>query len=326
MKVLVTGASGFLGSHIAKQLAAEGHDLRLLLRRTSNREFLAFSYEEALGDVTDPESLAAAVSGIEAVVQTAGLIKARSETEFHAVNEGGTANLVRAIERHEPDIRRFVYISSQSAHGPAPGGRPRPAGAPPRPVSAYGRSKLAGENVTRESSLASRSVIFRMPVIYGPRDPALLPFFKAVKYRVAPLLRGGRSRLSIIYASDAASAVAQAVTAEAPIDGKTYAAEDGNVYTLRDLLSAIEQAVGRRALMLPVPLLGYQAAGLASEIAGKLTRRPQVFDRDKVREMRRRAWVCSSEDLQRDLGWHPQIQIEEGARLTHDWYRAAGWL
>ncbi len=326
MKVLVTGASGFLGSHIAEQFAAAGHDVRLLLRRTSSREFLTFSHEEAIGDVTDAASLGPAVEGVDAVVHPAGLIRARSEEEFRAVNDDGTRLLLKAIEERAPGLRRFIYVSSMSAHGPSPDGQPRPAEAEPKPLSAYGRSKLGGEAATRESALADRSVVFRMPVIYGPRDPALLPFFKAVRYRIAPLLRGGRNRLSIVYASDAAKAVVDATTAEANVAGRTYSPEDGAVYAWRDLLSAIEKASGRRALMLPVPLFGYQAAAFASEMFGRLAGRAQVFDRDKVREMRRRAWVCSAAALTADLGWQPSVQIAEGARLTHDWYREAGWL
>jgi len=326
VKVLITGASGFLGSHIAEQFAEAGHDVRLLLRRTSNRQLLTFPYEEALGDVTDPNSLGPAVEGVDAVVHPAGLIKARNEAEFRAVNDEGTSNLLKAIEERTPDLRRFIYISSVSAHGPSPDAVPRPAEAEPKPVSAYGRSKLGGEKATRSSALADCSVIFRMPVIYGPRDPALLPFFKVVRWRIAPLLRGGRNRLSIIYASDAARAVLEATTAEANVGGKTYSPEDGAVYAWRDLLSAIESASGRRALLLPVPLIGYQAAGLVSELFGRISGRAQVFDRDKVREMRRRAWVCSSMTLQEDLGWRPTVQIDEGARLTRQWYREAGWL
>ncbi len=276
--------------------------------------------------MTDPDSLRPAVEGVDAVVHPAGLVKARSEAEFRAVNHEGTSNLLKAIEERAPDLRRFVYISSMSAHGPSPGGEPRPAEAEPKPVSAYGRSKLGGETATRSSALAGRSVVFRMPVIYGPRDRALLPFFKAVRYRIAPLLRGGRNRLSIIYASDAAKAVVEATTAEADVGGRTYSPEDGAVYAWRDLLSAIESASDRRALMLPVPLIGYQAAGFASELFGRITGQAQVLDSDKVREMRRRAWVCSSKELREDLGWRPSVQIEEGARLTHQWYRESGWL
>ena len=326
MKVLVTGASGFFGSHVAEQFFAAGHSVRLLLRTTSRREFLTFPYQEAVGDVTDASTLTAAVTGIDAIVHAAGLIKARHEAEFAAVNEQGTANLVRAAEEQAPGLKRFVYISSLAAHGPSANGAPRPVDAEPAPVSAYGRTKMAGEDITRISKLADRSVIFRMPVIYGPRDPALLPFFRAVKMRVAPLLSGGNKRISIVYAHDAARAVVEAVTAEANVGDRIYAPEDGAVYTWRDLLAAVEGAAGRKAVLLPVPKFGYQAGALATQAFGRAINRPMVFTLDKVREMAQEAWVCSAEDLRRDLGWNAAVQIEEGARLTYDWYREHGWL
>src|SRR5206468_418786 len=224
MKVLVTGASGFLGSHVAQQFAADGHSVRLLLRRTSSRRFLSgFVYEIALGDVSDPATLSSAVDGVDAVVHAAGLIRARNEVEFQAVNATGTANLV--------------------------------------------------------------------------------PSSRLVRFRVAPLLMGGRNRISIVYAEDAAHAIVQATTGEAEIGGKVYSPEDGRVHTWRDLLAAIEEAVGRRALRLSAPPWAFSAAALASEAFGFATRRAVSLTRDKVREMAQRHWVCSSENLRQDLGW-----------------------
>ena len=326
MKVLVTGASGFLGSHVAQQFAADGHSVRLLLRKTSSRRFLSgFVYEIALGDVSDPATLSSAVDGVDAVVHAAGLIKARNEVEFHAVNATGTANLVRAAEQ-SASVKRFAYVSSLAAHGPSPDGEPRPYDVPANPVSAYGRSKLAGENAVRQSDLAPRAVILRPPVIYGPRDPALVPFFRLVRFRVAPLLMGGRNRISIVYAEDAAHAIVQATTAEAEVGGKVYSPEDGRVHTWRDLLGAIEEAVGRRALRLSAPPWTFSAAALASEAFGFATRRAVSLTRDKVREMGQPYWVCSGENLRRDLGWAPLVDIREGARLTANWYRQQHWI
>jgi nucleoside-diphosphate-sugar epimerase len=326
VKVLVTGASGFLGSHIAEQLVAARHEVRLLLRPTSNTRFLGFLYEEATGDVRDASSLPLAVSGVDAVVHAAGLIKARGEKEFATVNEQGTAKLISAIQMTNPDLKRFVYISSLAAHGPSPDGRPRPVTATPEPITAYGRTKLVGELIARESFLATRTVVFRMPVIYGPRDPALLPFFKLAKLRVAPLLEGGKNLISIVYAEDAARAVVQALGSKTNIGGKTYCPEDGRVYTWRDLLTAVESAIGRKALMVPTPRFAYEAAGVASAGFGRLLNRAVMLTPEKVREMSQHAWVCSSEELQRDLGWKARIQIEEGARLTYQWYRRVRWV
>jgi len=327
VRVLVTGASGFLGSHVAEQLAGEGHEVRLLLRRTSSREWVSgIQYEEAPGDITDPASLPAAVAGVDTVVHAAGLVKARNEAEFAAVNATGTGNLLRAAEDHAPDVKRFVYVSSLAAHGPSPDGKPRAIDAQPNPITAYGRTKLAGEDLTRRSALATRAVILRPPAVYGPRDPALVPFFRFARWRVAPLLMGGRNRISVVYGADAARAIATAATAEAAINGKTYTMDDGAVHTWRDLLAAVEAAVGHRALALSCPLWTFEAAAAASEAFGLVARRAVSLTREKVREMAQQHWVCESEALRRDLGWSPATPINEGARLTVAWYKHHHWI
>jgi nucleoside-diphosphate-sugar epimerase len=327
MKVLVTGASGFLGSHIAEALVADGHQVRLLLRRTSNREWVrALDYEDATGDITDPASLPDAIAGVDAVIHAAGLIKARSYEEFAAVNATGTGNLLAAAEAHAPGLKRFIYVSSLAAHGPSPGGRPRPIDASPNPITAYGRSKLAGEDLVRLSTLAPRSVIFRAPAMYGPRDPALVPFFRLAKFRLAPLLMGGHNRISIAYGPDAAQAIATAAAAEANVDGKTYTMDDGEVHTWRDLLAAVEKAVGARVLPVSCPRWTFDAVARINEAFGMATNRPVTLTREKVREMAQRHWVCDSEALRRDLGWTPTTTIGAGARLTAAWYKDHGWI
>src|SRR3990170_1330877 len=207
MRVLVTGATGFLGSHIAEQLAHQGHSVRVLLRRTSDRSFLrGIDVEEALGDVTQPDTLPAAVDGVEAIVHAAGLVKARSAEEFEAVN-------------------------------------------------AYGRSKLKAEQFVRSWAGDPNRVgatIIRPPVVYGPRDRQLLTFFQLARWRLAPLLGDGANSVSCVYVEDAARAAAIAAAAgDAP--SATYTVDDGSVYTWRDLLAAVEQAVGRKALRIPSP-------------------------------------------------------------------------
>src|SRR3972149_3066452 len=160
--------------------------------------------EEALGDVTQPESLPAAVAGVDAVVHAAGLVKARSAAEFQAVNAGGTANLLSALNS-AAGLRRFVLISSLSAHGPD--GHPRRLDEPATPVSDYGRSKLMAEEFVRSWAGEERpATIIRPSVIYGPRDRATLSLFQMVRRRLAPLLGDGTNAISCIYAEDAARA------------------------------------------------------------------------------------------------------------------------
>ncbi len=319
MSVLVTGASGFLGSHIAEILAGSGHAVRLLLRPSSSREFLKFDHEVAIGDVTDTESLGAAAQGVDVVVHAAGLIKARSAAEFAAVNDQGTANIVQACTEVTSGVR-FIYISSLAARGPGDGSSPS------APVTEYGRTKLAGEKRLLESSLAERSTIFRMPVIYGPRDPALLPVFLGAKFRFIPLLNGGRNKISLIYATDAATAVQSVIDGPTALGPVTYTPEDGSVHTWRDLVGAVEDAVGHRATKVPLPRVAFAAAASVTASFAKIRNRAEVFTPEKVDEMAQEQWVCFGETLTADTGWRPGVQIGEGASLTYRWYRYHRWL
>lgn len=327
MKVLVTGATGFLGSHVAEQLARNGHTVRVLLRTTSDRSFLRdVDFEEAIGDVREPESLPAALDGVDAVVHAAGLVKARSEAEFDSVNARGTANLLEAMNGDGP-APRFVLVSSLAAHGPSEDGRPRPPDAEPSPLTAYGRSKLKAEEMVREWAGPGRhAAILRPPVIYGPRDRELLPFFKLARRRLAPLLGDGRNAISLVYVGDAARAAAMVATASEESPCVTYTLDDGGVHTWRDLLSAVESAVGRRALRLRSPVWAYTAAAALSEAYGRVRGKPVAFTREKVIEMRQRYWVCSHEEIKRDLDWEPKVPLAEGAALTAAWYRQQGWM
>ena len=326
MRVAVTGASGFVGSCVAAQLAESGHRVRLLLRATSSRRFLPEApWEIVEGDVTRPGSLPPFLDGADAVIHAAGLVKARRKVEFEAVNAVGTENLLAAAAQ-TPGLSRFVYLSSLAAHGPSLGGSPQPLTAAAAPVSAYGGSKARGEAAVWGSPLAGRSVALRLPVVYGPNDLALLPFFQLVKRRVAPLLWGGRNVLSIVYIEDAARAAAALATADAPVGGKAYTADDGNHYSWRQLLSHIEAALDRKALLLPVPLWAYQSAALLSEGYGVLAGKAVPLSLDKVAEMRQPYWISSNRAIEDDLGWRPQVSFPEGAGLTAAWYRGQGLL
>ncbi len=329
MKLLVTGATGFLGSHIAEQLAREGHTVRVLARRTSDRTFLrGLEIEEAVGDITQPHTLPAAVAGVDSVVHAAGLVKARSAAEFNSVNADGTANLLSALASAET-TPRFVLISSLAAHGPSEDGRPRPIDAPATPVTAYGHSKLKAEEIVRAwagKPAGGGAVIIRPPIIYGPRDRELLPFFRLARWRLAPLLGDGTNTISCVYVEDAARAIALAATASDKAAIATYTLDDGAIYTWRDMLAAVEQANGRKALRIASPPWAFTAAAFLSETYGRLRRQAVIFTRDKVKEMSQRHWVCSHDEISRDLGWTPRITLKEGAALTAAWYRQHRWL
>ena len=221
MKVLVTGASGFLGGHVAELLSRRGDSVRALVRSTSNRKHLEKlpNVELFEGGVEEVERVREAVDGVDAIVHAAGLVKARSTDEFFAVNVGGTSNLVQAARsgsRGRPStVKRFVYVSSLEACGPSADGRPVPVDQE-SPVNAYGRSKLAAEKVVLSAKDELPVVILRPGAIYGPRDGEILDVFKTIQRGLLPLVAGGDAKGVWIYATDCAEACLRAIDADVP--------------------------------------------------------------------------------------------------------------
>ena len=328
MKVLVTGASGFLGSHIAEQLTREGHEVRALVRRSSKREFLETlkGLEFAYGGVEDAEKVAEAVKGVDAIIHSAGLVKARNPGEFRTTNVTGTKNLLDSAEAHAPRLKRFVFVSSLAAAGPSPDGKPVDRTKDPTPVTHYGRSKLEAERVALAMKDRLPITILRPAAIYGPRDNEIFAVFQSVHRGVLPTIGDGTNTLSMIYGADCADACVKALFAEVP-SGSIYFVDDGEVYRLRQMLEGIEGALGKKAkirINLPFPVV-YMAA-LSAEIFGKLSNRAVMLTRDKMNEMRQPHWVCSSADTRTALHWEPKTMLREGTEITARWYRDNGWL
>lgn len=327
MKVLVTGASGFLGGHVSELLSARGDRVRAMVRKSSKRGHLEKlkGVEFFEGGVEEPERVAQAVEGVDAIVHAAGLVKARSADEFFAVNVGGTSNLVEAARRRRDKLKRFVLVSSLEACGPSDDGEPVPLDQE-NPVTTYGRSKLAAEKVALAAKDDLPVVTLRPGAIYGPRDAEILEMFKSIQRGMLPLVGGGTAKGVWVYATDCAAACVRAIDAGVP-SGRTYFVDDGcGPLTLRQMLEDSERALERRALFranLPAPVFMTIARGV--QAFGKVANRAVMLTPEKA-NMLLQHWVCSSEDTRRELGWEPKVPWSEGVKLAVAWYRENGWL
>ena len=322
--MLLTGASGFLGAYTARVLSEAGHAVRALVRPTSDRSGLAdLPIEYAVGDLIGA-GLATACAGMDTVVHLAGLTQARSETQFMRVNGEGTALLAEAAAN--ADVRQFVYISSLAAHGPAAHGHPRDPSEPARPVSPYGRSKAAGETAALARAERIAVQVLRPPMVYGPRDNALLPFFRMAQWRIVPVMGRGENRLSLIHARDLAEGIRALLESEPATAACFHVTGPGEPKSWRELVEALGQALKRSVNVLPVPTAGFLGAALLAEAKARLSNGPPILDRGKVTEMKQRAWICDHAALTAATGWEPRCELEAGLRETVAWYRAHGWL
>jgi nucleoside-diphosphate-sugar epimerase len=328
VRVLLTGGNGFLGSHVADRFASSGAELRLMLRRTSKTDYLAdfmatASFERVEGDLRDAESLRRAVEGVDVVAHVGGLTSAGNEDAYIAVNATGTAALVDAAR--SAGVRRFVYVSSLAAQGPSPDGRPLPLDVM-RPITAYGRSKRDGEKPVLAAAGDMSVSVLRPPVIYGPRDEALLPLYRLIKLaRLMPLYGDGLNQLSWVHVYDAADAIMRLSLAGGP-SGGVYTIADGAPHTWRELADVFSQALGKRPMMLSIPDKLYGAAGRLADLLAGLIRRPLPLDYETVIQARQRYWVCDNAAIAREYGWAPKYHISAGMAQTVAWYREHGWL
>jgi 2-alkyl-3-oxoalkanoate reductase len=328
MTILVTGGTGFLGSHVAEQLAQQGRKVRALVRSTSDTRFLQSlpNVELVQGSVEDRASVLAAAEGVTGVVHAAGLVKARSAADFMRTNAGGTENVLAAALANGATLKRFVLVSSLAALRPSDGsGSAVSEDVEPRPVTDYGRSKLAAERAALEKKDAVPLIVLRPPAIYGPRDREILAFFKSIKLGVMPLLGSTQNKLSMIYGSDCAAACIKALDSALP-SGTTLHVDDGAVHTMEEMIVQAEKAMGKRArFRFQLPRRLVETAALGAELYGMATNQAVMLTRDKCNELFEQ-WVCDGARARELLDWKPLVSFDEGIRRTVTWYREAGWL
>jgi 2-alkyl-3-oxoalkanoate reductase len=322
MRALVTGATGFVGSHLAEALRRHGVELTALVRSPAKAAALApLGVRVVAGDLHDQPALERASEGQDIVYHVAGLVAARTEADFLAANRDGTRNVVEAAER--AGAGRLVMVSSMAAAGPSAKGRPLQGDEPARPVTAYGRSKLAAEQVVRASSLAW--TILRPPLVYGPRDQEVLKVFRLARLGIAPVLGDGTQELSAVYAADLAEALIAAGTSAAAAR-RTYYPCHPEVFTGAAMARAVGRVMGRSPALIRVPAPIGRGVLRITEAAARLAGQTTILTADKANEFFQPAWTGDPGPLTTDTGWHAERDLATGLEETYRWYRAAGWL
>jgi nucleoside-diphosphate-sugar epimerase len=327
MKVLLTGANGFVGSHILDQLLNRGLSVVVLLRPTSDRRFISQQLphvETRLGSIDEPASLDAALEGVTHVIHCAGATKALNAEGFLVVNQLGTRNLVAAVNRRGAQVQRFIHISSLAAAGPGTSERPRRETDKPEPVSDYGRSKLAGEREVIEKCRVNW-VVIRPPAVYGPRDGEFLRLFKAAKAHLLPRFGGGKQELTLVYVEDLAAGIVAALL-HPNAAGETFFIGTPQVVTTGELAQQVATTLGARTLALPLPNGVLWLACQWAERVSKLTKKANVLSTQKYPELIAPGWVCDVTRLRSEMGFECRTTLVDGLARTRDWYRREGWL
>ena len=325
--ILVTGGTGFIGSHLVERLVAQGRRVRCLVRRAIVGQGRALPWligvELAHGDLESSAGLTEALRGVDIVIHLAGVTKARTVADYDRGNAIATANLLRAAG----NVDRFVHVSSLAAAGPSTPDRPLTETDEPRPVSHYGRSKLAGEQAVRQSPLAERTVIVRPPVVYGPRDRDVLQVLRTVSHGWMAKIGAAPRRFSHIYVGDLVDGLIVAADCiGASAGGKVFCLANATPVSWDEFGNLAARLMGREVLTVAIPEKAAYVLGWCAEWSTRLSGTPGILSRDKVREACCAGWVCDPGRARRELGFCASTNLEAGLRRTLDWYKEAGWL
>ena len=323
-KLLVTGASGFIGSHLAEELVRRGCRVSCLVRRTSRvSELERLPVRLVAGDYMDPASLEEAVRGQDAVFHLAAVLNGRDWETFHRANILSTRNLLKACLKANPGLKSFVFVSSISAVGPSSGGQRLDEQAPCRPVSFYGRSKLEAEQAVKGCGSRLPWVIIRPPNVLGPRQSELLQAIKLLRKGIMPVVGSGRPQTSVCDVEDLVQALILAAW-RGEAAGQTYLVTDGREYAWREITLALAEELGVNRIWLKVPYsLQYALAWLAEETS-RLTNKRPLLSRELLRSGQRFEWLYDGGKIQKELGFLPRYTMRDSVRRTVAWYREQG--
>lgn len=328
MKALVTGATGFIGSQVVDYLLERGYQVRCTIRKSSNTRWLENKPVELIeASLSDLNALEKAVSGVDYIFHIAGVTAASNYDTFLKANRDGTSNLLKAVENAAPNLKRFLHCSSLTVSGPAESlDNPITEEMPLKPITSYGKSKKAGEDEVQKYMNKFPITIVRPHAVYGPRDEDILDIFKTVNSGIGTLIGFTPKYVSLVHSYDLARGIIDAAESDKTI-GEAYNLSSEKPYTWQEIMPEMKKALGKSFYIpLKIPhFLVLSIAGL-SGFVGKFMKNPPVFNYDKGVDFIQPYWISSVAKAKRDFGYSQQISLEQGMKITADWYKQQGWL
>lgn len=332
MRVLITGASGFVGSHLVDKLVEKKYDVEIVSRKNSDLSNLETHLKSNkikvnIADFNDLSSLNAITKDFDYIYHVGGAVTAKNWEGYKAANIDASLNLFEAVRNNSKNLKRFLFVSSQTAAGPSSSlSSPKKESDPMNPISQYGKSKkIAEEELEKRFNQMPISIV-RPPAVFGPRDKAILDVFKAVNKGLGTLIGFDKKYVSLINCFDLADGIILAAESSQSVSQKYFISSD-KFYTWDYLIPLMAEKLGRNSVLkLKLPHGLVKTLGIFAEKAGGIFGITPVFNAEKANDFIQPYWTCSIEKAQKELNYNPKISIEEGFEITSKWYKERHWL
>jgi UDP-glucose 4-epimerase len=325
-RVLITGASGFVGYHLIEEALKNNLEVYAAVRKSSDIKHLKhFDIRFTYPDFTDLPALTNELKEkqYDYIIHAAGVTKARSQKEYNDINAGYTFNLALAALESGIKLKKFVLISSLAALGPLTSLEGVITEETiPAPLTAYGKSKLLAEQNLKAFTTLNYTIL-RPTGVYGPRDRDIFIFFKQLVKGIEPYIGKMEQKLSLIYVTDLAKGAIKALYAG---NQKIYNLSDGDFYDRYALGDITKEVLRLKTLKLHLPVKFVKLIAKVSEKVSSLKNKASVLNVEKLNELMAVNWNCSIEQAKADLGFYPEYNLKAGVAETLKWYKANKWL
>ncbi|MFC2135258.1 NAD-dependent epimerase/dehydratase family protein [Bacteroidota bacterium] len=323
---VVTGGTGLVGSHLVDYLLEKDHKVRCIVRKTSNLRWLKDKPIEIFDSgLFDKDKLKEILKDADYVFHVAGVVKAKKPEGYFNGNVETTRSLLDVLREVNPNITRFLYVSSLTACGPSLSGDHCTEKTLPHPITNYGRSKYEAEKLVETYMKKIPITIVRPPAVYGERDTEIYLYFKTYMNGLLSMIGFNKKLVSIVHVSDLVKGIYLAATNEKSKD-ELYFISSEKYYTWPEIGNAIEKATGKKAIKIRLPhFIVYIVAGFAQFFA-MFSKNAATFNLEKARDWVQDAWTCDVTKAVNELGYRQEIPLEEGIQRTIDWYKEMNWL
>jgi len=330
-RVLITGASGFIGGHLVAQAIERGDEVTAAIRKGSNTSRLTNTrvsiLELPMHDQGVMSQILEKAGHFNMIIHNAGVTKAVKKTEYYEVNEGNTRRLIAALQVSNRVPDRFLFVSSLAALGAAEPDLERIfSGQSPKPLTTYGDSKLHAEKYIEGLGKSFPWIIVRPTAVYGPWEQDILIFIRMIRRGLEITIGTSGQRLSFIHAHDVARAIFHLLDHPDTLHHK-FILSDGCDYYAADLGKAVRAAIGRKNVLkirLSAALL--QPVAVMSEMMGKWQKKAVPLNREKLAELSAENWHCDAGLLLNEAGFKPVFNLYNGMKNSVDWYVQEKWL
>jgi dihydroflavonol-4-reductase len=323
---VVTGATGFVGSHLVDLLLKENYKVRCITRKTSSLKWLEGKNIEIFDTgLLDKEGLRIAFKDAGYIYHVAGVVKSKKPEGYFKGNVDTARTLLEVAEEFKENIKRFLIVSSLTVAGPALNDKPLTESDECKPITTYGRSKLAEEELAKTYMDRLPITICRAPAVYGERDTEIFIFFQTFVKGLMTTIGFNKKVISLIHVEDLVRGIYLAAITDRAA-GQTYFIGSEKYYTWEEIGEVTSKILSKKPFKIKVPHPAVYSIAAIAQFLAMFGRKPATLNIEKARDITQTAWICDTSKAIKEIGFRQQISLEEGIKRTCDWYKEMGWI